>query len=246
MMMRELKTRFGGHWTGVIWLIGIPVAELAMFMWMNTALRGRGDMGGFAWPVYLICGMIPYQMFRSLWNQLSNAPNANRGLFGFRQVKPMDAYLARAGLEISLDIATFIVLALLMSRIGYSPLLPHDPLAFMAMVALLCLIGIGMGISWSVIEDIVPRFGTVSHVVAMPLMILSGVIFPLHNAPPALLELMLLNPILHLVEEARFYFLPGYVMVQGTNLTYPAAFTLCICTLGMVLYRWRHKQLIAR
>lgn len=245
MMMRELKTRFGGHWTGVVWLLGIPVVEMAVFMWMNTTLRGRGDIAGFTWPVFLVCGLLPYQVFRSLWNQLANAAGANRGLFGFRQVKPMDAFVARAALEVALEVVTFVILVLLMIRVGFGPLVPHDLLGFMAVWGLFSLIGFGMGISWAVIEDVLPRFGVVTHVIAMPLMLVSGVIFPLHKAPPEMIAWLLYNPLLHLVEEARYFYLPGYMPVPGVSLAYPAMFCLCIVTLGMVLYRWRRKQLIA-
>ena len=56
LMMRELKTRFGGHWTGVFWMFGQPLAELMMFLWMNTAIRGRIVRDGYDYVVFLLAG----------------------------------------------------------------------------------------------------------------------------------------------------------------------------------------------
>ena len=77
-------------------------------------------------------------------------------------------------------------------------------------------------------------------------LIISGVIFPLHGLPAEMLRWLLLNPILHLVELSRVAFLPGYVPVQGVNLSFPLMYALVMLTLGMVLYRLRRHQLAAR
>ena len=243
--MREIKTRLEGHWTGVVWLLGVPVAQLAMFIWMNTVLRGRETQGLYPWASFLICGMLPYQLFKSLWTSLTHAPSANRGLFGFRQVKPMDTYLARTLLELVLDTVTYLLIAVGLWRIGFSPIFPHDPLAYMAIVGVFVATGFGMGVTWSVLVDVLPRFGTFTAIVSMPLMIISGVIFPLHGLPQELLSWLLLNPILHLVELARVAFLPGYVPVAGVGLSLPLMFALVMVTVGMVLYRLRRHHLAA-
>lgn len=243
--MREIKTRLGGHWTGVVWLLGVPVAQLAMFVWMNSMIRGRDTHGLYPWASFLICGMMPYRLFKSLWTSLTNAPSANRGLFGFRQVKPMDTYLARTVLDVLLDTVTYLLIAVGLWRIGFSPIFPHDPLAFMGIVGVFVATGFGMGMTWSVLVGFSPRIGTFTSIVSMPLMIVSGVIFPLHGMPAEMLSWLLLNPILHLVELARVAFLPGYVPVGGVGLGFPMLFALVMVTLGMVLYRLRRHHLAA-
>lgn len=245
LVMRELKTRFGGHWTGVLWLFGQPLAELMMFLWMNTAIRGRIVRDGYDFVVFLLAGATGFRMFRALWNQLSRAAAANKGLFGFKQVKPMDAYIARAALYVSLEIAIFLMSSLLLARMGYGPLIPHDILAFMGVIGVFVVFGVGMGIVFSVMLDLAPRLDTITHVLTMPLMILSGVIFRLDQLPPEVIRALLYNPLLHLVELSRLAYLPSYTPLQGVNMTYPGMWTLCTLTLAMMLYRWRRRQLIA-
>ena len=122
---------------------------------------------------------------------------------------------------------------------------PNDPLAYMAIVGVFVATGFGMGVTWSVLVDALPRFGTFTAIVSMPLMIISGVIFPLHGLPQEMRSWLLLNPILHLVELARVAFLPGYVPVAGVGLSLPLMFALVMVTVGMVLYRLRRHHLAA-
>ena len=112
LMMRELKTRFEGRWTGVVWLFGQPMAELLMFLWMNTVLRGRINRQGYDFIVFLLAALVGWRLFKTCWQRLSHGVNSNRGLFGFRQVKPMDTFIARALLEVALELTTFILIAL--------------------------------------------------------------------------------------------------------------------------------------
>ena len=43
LLMRELKTRFGTHWTGVVWLLGTPIAQVGVLVGFNAFLRGNRD-----------------------------------------------------------------------------------------------------------------------------------------------------------------------------------------------------------
>jgi capsular polysaccharide transport system permease protein len=246
LVMRELKTRFGGQWTGVIWLFGVPLAQLFVFVWINTVIRGRISRAGYDFVVWLIIAMIPYDVFRTLWNQLMKAPSSNKGLFNFRQVKPMDTFIARAVLEIALQSTIFLLIALALARFGYAPLVPHDLLAFLGVVSMFCALGIGLGICSAVLDEMIPRYAVFVGLVTMPLSIVSGVIFPLTSLPNSILYWLLFNPVLHLVELARHAYLPGYVMVQGVNATYPAVWIVVVMALAMSMYRVRRRELISQ
>lgn len=230
----------------MVWLLGLPILQLMVYLWMNTVIRGRVARGQYEFIVFLLVAMMPYRLFRDLWNQVTNGAASNQGLFGFRQVKPMDTFVARAVLEIAIESITFVLIAVGLVRMGYGPLLPVDVLAYILIVCVFCLLGVSLGICTAIGQDVFPRLGSVVSVVTMPLMILSGVIFPLHNLPSEMTYWLLMNPVLHLVELARVAYLPGYVMVQGVSLWFPLWFTLIVTALAMSLYRVRRRQLIAR
>lgn len=244
LLMRELKTRFGGHWTGVVWMLGEPLAKLAVLTWMYSVVRGRTAYNGYSFEIYLLVAMLPFHLFNKLWTQLMNGIKANQGLYGYKQVKPLDTLLARTLLEMSIAVVIFACCFLILWRLGFGPTWPDDFLAYVLMCLAFVLSGFGLGLLSAIGVYFMPRIGTVISLVSIPLQVLSGVIFPVQHLPREMLDWMLLNPLLHLVELARHAFLPGYVMVQGVNLTYPMVWILVNWTLGLSMY-WLWRQRLA-
>jgi len=244
LLMREIKTRFGGHWAGVVWLFGEPLIKLAMLTWMFLFIRGRTVHDGYPYEVYLLVAMLPFSLFSKLWTQLMNGIKSNAGLYGYKQVKPLDALVARTILEVMLAVLVFILCFLTLWRIGSRPTWPQDFLAYLAVVLNFVLIGFGLGIISAVALHFSPRVSLAVSLLSMPLQILSGAVFPIHNLPLEVLSWMLFNPLVHLVELARYTFLPGYVMIQGVNFMYPVAWVLGTWTLGLSLY-WVWRQRLA-
>jgi capsular polysaccharide transport system permease protein len=246
LLMRELKTRFGGKLSGIVWVLGLPLVQLTILVWINTALRGRLARGSLDFAVFLMLGLVPFQMFRGLWIQLMNSAAANRGLFGFKQVKPLDAMTARLILEFCLQGLIFTVAMILLGRFGYKPVVPHDVLPVMVAFTLLALLGAGLGVLSAVLQDIFPRWGTFVALASMPLYLLSGIIFSLHHLPVEMLNLLLWNPVLHLVELLRGAYVPGYTLLQGVNWRTPIEQIVIIWGIAINLYWLRRQQLIMR
>jgi capsular polysaccharide transport system permease protein len=244
--MREIKTRFGGRLSGVVWVLGAPLLQLAVLVWVNAMLRGRLTRGSFEFSIFLMIGLVPYQLFKGLWVQVMNSVTANRGLFGFRQVKPFDTMIARTILESFMSAVIFVVAMAVLGRIGFSPVIPRDFLMVACACLLLALFGTGMGILSAVIVDVFPKWALFIQLVSMPLYMLSGIIFSLHSFPPEVLSLLLWNPVLHLVELCRAAFLPGYSLLPGVGWGLPVASTVMVWGVGLNLYWLRRWQLIIR
>ncbi|OYT85613.1 MAG: kpsM protein [Burkholderiales bacterium PBB6] len=244
LLMREIKTRFGGNLAGVVWVLGAPLLQLAVLVWINTMLRGRLTRGSFEFPLFLLIGMMPYQLFKGLWVQVMNSVSANHGLFGFKQVKPMDTMVARTVLETCIDCLVLAVAMALLGRIGYAPVVPLDAFAVMATILLLVLLGMGLGVLSAVIVEVLPRWQLFVQLLAMPLYLLSGIIFSVHGFSQDMVSLLLWNPVLHLVELCRAAWLPGYSLLPGVNWTLPLAWVIGVWTLALNLYWLRRRNLV--
>jgi capsular polysaccharide transport system permease protein len=72
--------------------------------------------------------------------------------------------------------------------------------------------------------------------VSLPLLILSGVIFPLNFLPYELQQYLLLNPIVHGLESLRSSFFSQYQPVKGVELSYLWDWALSLITLGLMLH----------
>jgi capsular polysaccharide transport system permease protein len=245
LLLREIKTRFGGRWTGYLWVFGIPIAKLAVYVLLNVFFRNRVPRQGYDFVVWLFIGMIPFDIFRDLWNHLTHAVTSNLALFGYRQVKPMDTFIARAILDVSIAVILYSGMAFGMSLFGYAPMTPADPLGFFVVVFVAILIGFGLGLCTAMFTNLLPRFDVFAGLLAAPLTLFSGVMFQLNNLPEYVLSWFRLNPLLHVVELGRQYFLGGYKPVNGCNLWYPLLFAVCLIALGMSMYRVRRRQLVS-
>jgi capsular polysaccharide transport system permease protein len=121
---------------------------------------------------------------------------------------------------------------------------PAGPLEALGVHGLLFLLGTSFGTFAAVVSHDRPRLRSLIRISMLPLYILSGVIFPIHVAPPDTRELLLFNPLLHLIELSRHAFIPEYPVLDGVNLIYPLLFVLALCTAALGLYRIERLRLV--
>ncbi len=243
LFVRELKTRFGGRWLGAFWVLLEPLAHLAVMLLLFGFVRGR-ILPGVEFPVFLVTGLVPFLMFRNLALRGMLAIDANRGLFGYRQVKPLDPLLSRAILEIALYSAVYLATLGALGWLGFQ-VIPESPLQLMAMSALLIASGFGLGVLFAVLTDDLPNARSLIGLVFLPLYLVSGIIFPISAVPSELLPWLLWNPVLHAIEILRGHFFPQYRVLPDVSTTYVLAFSLLVLALAMGLYRLRRQSLLA-
>lgn len=242
MLLREMKARVGGQWVGAVWTLFEPLSHVLIVVTLFAYVRGR-VMVGIEFPVFLVTGMLPYFLYQNLSQRLPEAIAANKGLFSYRQVKPMDALLSRAGVEGLMNLLVYIFTLGLLGRIGYE-VMPSDLLEVIAVNALLLLLGLSMGILYAVITHERPRLRSFVRMTSMPLYLASGIIFPIDRVDREHMAFLLWNPLLHLIELSRHAFIPAYVPAHGVNATYPILFTLSALALALLLYRKDRLRLV--
>jgi len=243
MVLREMKQRVGGQWAGAIWTVLEPLAHTLVIVTILGFVRGR-MMPGIEYPVFLAVGLIPYFFFQHLTMRLMDGITANRGVFAYRQVKPIDALLSRGIVEALMNLVVYALTLGILAWLGFH-VVPALPLELIGVQLLIGYLGLSMGILAAVVSHARPRVRSFIRVSFMPLYFLSGVIFPIHQVPKEYLDWLLWNPMLHLVELSRHSFIQQYRTVDGVNLMYPFGFTLLVSALALALYRVNRQQLIA-
>lgn len=244
LVVRELRARVEGRWLGLLWTVFEPLAHVLVIVALLGA-RSSLFLANVDYPVFLVTGLLPFFLFRNLARKLPSAIGANRNLFAYRQVMPIDALTAGAIVEIGLYSAVYVLALTLLGWMGLHAL-PQAPIELLVVSAVLIVLGTGLGLLFSIVAFQRPRVNAVIGLVFYPLYFVSGVIFPLHNLAPDVRSWLLLNPVLHLIELSRLYFVPNYATVSGVSLTYPAAWALVVTALALSLYRvYRFRFLTA-
>ena len=144
LFLREALDRFFGSRAAWGWLLVEPAMHIG-FMGGVWGMLRRNSMGGIDVTIWIILGMLSFFLFRRTAVQTLHALDCNKAFFAFRQVRPFDVALVRAGVEAfsMFFISVFILGAAAM--IGLD-ILPDDPLK--ALLALAGLWLFGLATAW--------------------------------------------------------------------------------------------------
>jgi capsular polysaccharide transport system permease protein len=244
LLIREFSTRVGGQWVGAVWTLFEPLAHMLMLVLVLGLMQTATLMPGMDFQVYLATGLVCYFLFQNLALRLLDGIDANRGLFAYRQVKPLDPLLARGVVETTMNLLVFSFTLGLLGWLGHE-VVPARPLEAIAGFLLVALLGTGYGLCTAVLSHDRPRLRSLLRMLMLPLYFISGVVFPVDLLPRETLEWLLWNPLLHLVEITRSAFVPAYRPAEGINLMYPVLCTLGYWAVGLALYRADRRRLIA-
>ena len=244
LFLREAINRISRERTAWVWLLAEPVIHIAFLMFIFTFLRAR-VVGGIDTAIWIMAGYVAFFIFRRPAQQGMNAVGANRALFGYRQVKPVDAVLVRAGLEGFLMLVVAIIVLIGAGLAGY-PVVPADPLFVLAALVGLWLIGLSFALIASVANELTPELGWLIGMSLYPLYFASGIIFPIAQIPQPYRDWLLINPLVHGVEVARLGFAPHYQALTESSVTYVYGFALVAVFFGLALHIRFARRLAAR
>lgn len=235
MFMREAISRTMSDRMGWFWMIFEPVAFIAIMVGIRSFISGDRLISNAPFIPWMIVGLMGFSLAREGMLRGMGAVDANSALFAYRQVQPVDPVLVRNFLEGMLRSFVFLIFiggGLLLGLDFY----PDNALrAFYAWLSLWCL-GLGAGLVVSVAATMIPELGKIVRMLSLPLLIISGVIFPLNQMPRWLLEYLMLNPIPHALETLRLGFFESYRTIHGTSMLYFWFITLSLNALGLIMH----------
>jgi len=234
LFLREIRGRFGKYRLGYLWAVLQPLLHiLAMALIFGHASK-RG-MPEIDYLVLLVSGFVPWFFFSQTINKCMSAVDGNRSLFAYRQVKPIDAIMARVQVELVTYTVLMAALLAIGGLLGRSVAM-SDPLGVLCSYLLLVILAIAVGmvlcIAAAFFDDLV-RF---VPILMRPLYFVSGLFFPLSVIPPEMRYLFDWNPILHFVELSRGHWFASYPAVI-TSYDYLIQSVMVLMLFALLLYR---------
>ena len=241
IFQRELGARFGRYHLGYLWAILEPVALVAVLSGVRV-LFGTEDMEGIAFPLFFASGVLGYLLFQRIAMGSLQAVESNLGLFNYQPVQPVDIVLARTLLEVSIFLATSMVILPALAWAGY-PFSWNDTLLFSSVLAGLLLFCLGIGMVLSVVGPLWQESKKVIPVLLRPLFFVSGIFFSVGSLPEAWKPWVLLNPLVHASELFRQATFMDYTGEAG-SLGYLWAWSLGSLFFGLCVYRTYRIRLL--
>ena len=205
LVLREASVKFARHRLGYVWAFVEPVAYVSAFV-LILSLGGRALPAGMPAVPFFITGVIPFFLFREVAAATLAGVTSNKALLVYPQVSAFDVIIARALLEIATTIVVFVLLLGAVRALGIDFRIERPLQAFGWLIAM-GLAGFGFGAACGALEPLFPAVQRiVPAVVLRPLFWISGVFFTSGMLPPALRDMALLNPLLHMIELLRSAF----------------------------------------
>lgn len=242
LFLREAVSRLSVGRIAWLWLLAEPIIQIGIMLFIFTVIRMR-IVGGISTEAWLIIGMVTFLMFKRPSGQVQNALSANRALFAYRQVKPIDTLLVRAWLEGFITVLIAIIFGIGGTFFGVE-LIPHDPLMVVTVFFGMWLMGLGYGLVTSVAVELIPKMGTFLGFFGALLHISSGVVLPVSTVPEPYRGWLLLNPLLHGTEAARVGISPYYHAIPGMDVGYIYKCAIVAIFFGLALHRRFETKLI--
>lgn len=241
-LLREMKNQYGRFRLGYFWAFVEPGATVAVLTLMHSGLNGPGaSIYGEHPIVFFVFGAVPFFLFANCVARAQGIFESHKGLFNYRQIKPIDVILARCIID------SVMMLGVLLSFVAGWLWAGHelhidDPLRLLAALGSLFVLGLSLGMTFEVLGTVFGDLKRIFNIAMRPLFIISGLFFTIDSIPEAHRALFTWNPILHCIDVARDAVLPGYE--SPGSLAYA---WICIATLlftALASYRRYLYQLL--
>ncbi|WP_225205327.1 ABC transporter permease [Novosphingobium huizhouense] len=233
LILREAEAKLFASRVSWIWVLVEPVFHVLYLMVLYSVIRVH-KVGELDTAIWVMVGLQAYFIFRKTADGVANVANDNSALFAYRQVKPIDTLIARALLEATMSVVTWLLLIALVEVWGH-PFQPDYPLEMLGALAGMWLFGFGFGMIVSALTSLVRELKLLLQIVLRPLYLVSGVIFPISSLSQPIRQVLMLNPIAHGVEMARSAISRSYDAVPETDPTYLFAWAGVTVFLGLAL-----------
>ncbi|WP_267523141.1 ABC transporter permease [Campylobacter sp. MG1] len=243
LILRELKTRFGKNPTlGYIQVIFEPMMHIIVILTIISLIKDK-FLQQIPFILFLISGMVPFFMFRSIINFMMNGIEANKSLFTYKPVRPIHVFLARALLE---GILYFVIFCILMITTGFFinyNIIPFNIVYSLLVFIWLVIIAFALGLLLAVVfygRDVIKNI--IGYALTM-MYFGSAIMFPLWIVPNQMIDILAYNPILHIIELFKENYFETYPIVTQINIEYPLICTLVLLFFSLGLYYKKRVEL---
>lgn len=233
LFTREIATRFGQYRLGFVWMLVEPLLSVLVIGVLLGPLGGRA-VPDIPFAFFVLNGKLLLNLFTGPIDSSMSALKANKGLLIYPNVRPLDPFLARYFYELLTTFFSFTVFTIVGVWLGIR--ISLGQLEVLAACYLLTwLMGCGLGLICAVAAAHYKEVEKIVDVILAPMVFVSAVMFPTAALPQSLQRLLLWNPLVHPIEQARQALFPFYHAGE-TGLFYPFAVAVVVLGIGLVLF----------
>ncbi|MEJ8476298.1 ABC transporter permease [Roseibium algae] len=231
LIIREMTTRYGNKIGGYMWAVLDPVLTIAILTTVFSAIAQSPPLGR-SFTLFFATGYATFYMYRSMSEQISPSVEANRALLNYPVLSPYDTVISR----VILQVFTLFVVNLLLFG-GLYLMVPFEqinlkPIFFGSLIAIVLGAGVGMAnIVWFHFSS---TYQQIWGIINRPAFIVSGIFFLPETLPHPFREIVMWNPLIHIIGLVRTGFYPTY-RAPYINLPFAVGLAVFSLVLGFFL-----------
>ncbi|WP_299694771.1 ABC transporter permease [uncultured Tateyamaria sp.] len=243
LVLREMATRYGRSPGGYLWAI---VEPLGMILVLAAAfyLLVRVPPLGNNFILFFATGLLPFQLYMNLSNNVARAMNFSRALLFYPAVTWLDAVLARVILTVLTDVLVMLILFILfVAATDVTLFLDIQPI--ITAIGLATVLGVGVGLCNCVMFGFFPIWLNVWGIANRPMIFISGILFLYEHMPESIQVYLWYNPVIHVTGLMRAGFYPTYEADYASPL-YVLSVSGVLIFLGVLLMGRFHREILNR
>jgi capsular polysaccharide transport system permease protein len=235
LALRETRARFGGSRIGFLWAFLEPLLWI-FSLYLVFAIAERESPRGMTLFAFLTTGLVTFQLFTKVNDQVAEAINANRSLLFYPQVHPLDVTFARGALEGATYVTVFAVLMVIDAVVSGQGLVVDNPLTVIVGLLLTTLLAYALGLVFCMAQVTSDTVKRIRGPILRPLFWISGIFFTANSLPLSARELLMINPLMHCIELVRDGWFGSY-QSRHASASYVVAWIICLLFAGLTLER---------
>lgn len=241
MMVREVSTRYGSKPGGYAWALIDPVAHVAMMTIIFEAIARMPALGS-SFALFFATGYLPFNFYQAMTSYITGAVKANKSLLNYPVVSPADVVVARYIVQVLTSALVSVLVILCVVALEDVHLHGVEFGRVVAACFLGSLLGLGVALVNLSIYARSALYEQVYNIASRPMFLISGVFFLPDSLPHPFKEIILYNPIVHVVMLFRTGFYPEYRAI-GMDLEYVGEFTAVTIFVGLALFSLSWRQM---
>lgn len=241
LVLREMSSTYGRSPGGYVWAIVEPVAGIAIFT-LAFSFLGISPPLGMSFTLFFATGFLPLAMYQELTVKVGMAIQYSKPLLAYPNVTYVDAIFGRVVLSVLTQVVVFFIIVagiILLEDLNLVINYVDIVRAFAMAIAL----GVGVGLVNCLLMSMFPIWRFVWAVLNRPMFIASGVLFLIDDLPEDMRNLIMLNPVAHVVSMMRSG-LYGTYEAPYVSEVYVYMVAGILSVLGMILLHRYHRIIL--
>lgn len=242
LFLRELTKRLTQSRIGLFLTFFEPFYQVAFLVILKVVIFGR-ESENFDYIIFVAIALLGIMLFQNILTSSVGAFIANKNLFLYRQVKPIDTIISRVVIEVFLSSIVIVIFTIIAFYFELDTNV--EDLVIVAFTYVwLVIFAFSLGLLFAVMNTYTQVVANFVRLSTRGLVIISATFYTLDMLSPELREILLYNPLVHFMEMlhgAYFYTLDD----KYVDYYYMMFWTFIPLILGLWFYTKLEQKIIS-